>query len=133
MERHSKTALEVGEFLENSDYVESVSYPFLKSSKSYDLANKYLKGGSGVLSFCIKGDRDTAARFIERLELIRVADARSLALHPASSTHRQLSDENLNEGRIPKTRPSKIDKSKIVDDLFSFKIFILFLSKKASR
>lgn len=107
IERHSKTALEVAEFLENSDYVGSVSYPFLKSSKSYDLANKYLKGGSGVLSFCIKGDRDTAARFIESLELIRlavyVADARSLVLHPASSTHRQLSDENLNEGRIPKT------------------------------
>lgn len=101
MERHSKNALEVAEFLENSDYVESVSYPFLKSSQSYDLANNYLKGGSGVLSFCIKGDRDRAARFIESLKLIRlavhVADARSLALHPASSTHRQLSDENLNE------------------------------------
>lgn len=101
MERHSENALEVAKFLEKNDLVESVSYPFLKSSKSYDLAQKYLKGGSGLISFCIKGDRDTAARFIDSLELINlavhVADARSLCLHPASSTHRQLSDESLDE------------------------------------
>lgn len=99
MERHSENALKVARFLEESDLVESVSYPFLESSKSYDLAKKYLKGGSGVLSFEIKGDRETASDFIDSLELVNLAvhvsDARSLCLHPASSTHRQLSDEEL--------------------------------------
>ena len=99
MERHSENALKLASFLEESDLVESVSYPFLESSKSYDLAKKYLKGGSGVLSFEIKGDRETAADFIDSLELVNLAvhvsDARSLCLHPASSTHRQLSDEEL--------------------------------------
>ena len=99
MERHSQNALAVAEFLESSPYVDRVSYPFLKSSVSYDLAQKYLEGGSGVLSFEIKGGKDTAVKFIDSLKLVRlavhVADARSLALHPASSTHRQLSDEDL--------------------------------------
>lgn len=99
MERHSENALKVARFLESSDLVESVSYPFLESSKSYKLAQTYLKGGSGVMSFCIKGDRDTASKFIDHLNLVtlavHVADARSLCLHPASSTHRQLSDEDL--------------------------------------
>lgn len=99
MERHSQNALAVAEFLESSPYVDRVSYPFLKSSASYDLAQKYLEGGSGVLSFEIKGGKDTAVKFIDSLKLVRlavhVADARSLALHPASSTHRQLSDKEL--------------------------------------
>src|SRR5699024_7606934 len=99
MERHSENALKVARFLESSDLVESVSYPFLESSKSYKLAQTYLKGGSGVMSFCIKGDRDTASKFIDHLNLVtlavHVADARSLCLHPASSTHRQLSGEDL--------------------------------------
>lgn len=101
MEKHSENALKVAKFLEGSDLVESVSYPLLESSKSYEIAKKYLRGGSGVMSFCIKGDRETAAKFIDNLELINLAvhvsDARSLCLHPASSTHRQLSDEDLNK------------------------------------
>lgn len=101
LERHSENALAVAKFLEGSDYVEAVSYPFLESSKSYELAKKYLKGGSGVLSFQIKGGREEAVKFIDSLKLIRLAvhvsDARSLTLHPASSTHRQLSDEALNK------------------------------------
>ena len=99
MERHSQNALAVAKFLESSPYVDRVSYPFLKSSTSYDLAQKYLEGGSGVLSFEIKGGKDAAVKFIDSLKLTRlavhVADVRSLALHPASSTHRQLSDKEL--------------------------------------
>lgn len=99
MERHSQNALAVAEFLEKSPYVDRVSYPFLKSSTSYDLSQKYLEGGSGVLSFEIKGGKDAAVKFIDSLKLVRlavhVADVRSLALHPASSTHRQLSDKEL--------------------------------------
>lgn len=99
MERHSQNALAVAKFLKSSPYVDRVSYPFLKSSTSYDLSQKYLEGGSGVLSFEIKGGKDAAVKFIDSLKLVRlavhVADVRSLALHPASSTHRQLSDQEL--------------------------------------
>lgn len=107
MNKHSENALRVAEFLENSDKVESVSYPFLESSPSYPYAKKYLKGGSGVVSFEIKGGRDEASKFIDSLNLItlavHVADARSLALHPASSTHRQLSDEELEKVGVSKS------------------------------
>lgn len=107
MNKHSENALRVAEFLENSDKVESVSYPFLESSPSYPYAKKYLKGGSGVVSFEIKGGRDEASKFIDSLELItlavHVADVRSLALHPASSTHRQLSDEELEKVGVSKS------------------------------
>lgn len=107
MNKHSKNALRVAEFLENNDKVESVSYPFLESSPSYPYAKKYLKGGSGVVSFEIKGGRDEASKFIDSLELItlavHVADVRSLALHPASSTHRQLSDKELEKVGVSKS------------------------------
>lgn len=106
MNKHSENALRVAEFLENTDKVEYVSYPFLESSPSYHYAKKYLKGGSGVVSFEIKGGRDEASKFIDSLNLItlavHVADVRSLALHPASSTHRQLSDEELEKVGISK-------------------------------
>lgn len=107
MNKHSKNALRVAEFLENSEKVESVSYPFLESSPSYPYAKKYLKGGSGVVSFEIKGGRDEASKFIDSLNLItlavHVADVRSLALHPASSTHRQLSDKELEKVGVSKS------------------------------
>lgn len=107
MNKHSENALRVAEFLENNDKVESVSYPFLESSPSYPYAKKYLKGGSGVVSFEIKGGRDEASKFIDSLNLItlavHVADVRSLALHPASSTHRQLSDEELEKVGVSKS------------------------------
>lgn len=107
MNKHSENALRVAEFLENNEKVKSVSYSFLESSPSYPYAKKYLKGGSGVVSFEIKGGRDEASRFIDSLELItlavHVADARSLALHPASSTHRQLSDEELEKVGVSKS------------------------------
>lgn len=107
MNKHSENALRVAEFLEDSDKVDSVSYPFLESSPSYPYAKKYLKGGSGVVSFEIKGGRNEASKFIDSLELItlavHVADVRSLALHPASSTHRQLSDKELEKVGVSKS------------------------------
>lgn len=99
MERHSSNALAIAKFLENHPKIESVSYPFLESSPTYENAKKYLKGGSGVISLRIKGDRTDAKKFIEALELvslvIHVADLRTYVLHPASTTHRQLSSEEL--------------------------------------
>ena len=74
-------------------------YPGLESYESYPLAQKYLKGCSGVISFVIKGGKETAMRFMNTLELasneVHVADIRTCVLHPASETHRQLTDEQL--------------------------------------
>lgn len=99
MKQYCENALAVAEYLEKSDMVESVSYPALKSSPDYELANKYLKGCSGVISFIIKGGRPAAAKFMDALKLasneVHVADIRTCVLHPASETHRQLTDEQL--------------------------------------
>lgn len=99
MKQYCENALAVAEYLEKSDMVESVSYPALKSSPDYELANKYLKGCSGVISFIIKGGRPAAAKFMDSLKLasneVHVADIRTCVLHPASETHRQLTDEQL--------------------------------------
>lgn len=100
LERHCKNALAVAEFLENSGYAEYVNYPALKGDKYHSLAQKYLpKGTSGVVSFCIKGGREKAEKFMNSLNMfvnaVHVATVHSCVLHPASSTHRQLSDEML--------------------------------------
>ena len=100
LERHCKNALAVASYLQNSGYAEYVNYPTLESDKYNDLAKKYLpKGASGVISFCIKGGREKAERFMNSLSLfvnaVHVATVHSCVLHPASSTHRQLSDEML--------------------------------------
>jgi len=99
MKRYCENAQVVAEFLQASDKIESVVYPGLKSDKYYALAQKYLKGASGVISFTVKGGKDTAARFMDGLKLaskeVHVADIRTCVLHPASSTHRQLTDEQL--------------------------------------
>lgn len=99
MKQYCENAFAVAEYLEKSDMVESVSYPALKSSPDYELANKYLKGCSGVISFIIKGGRPAAAKFMDALKLasneVHVADIRTCVLHPASETHRQLTDEQL--------------------------------------
>lgn len=99
MQRHSENALELAKFLENHPKIESVSYPFLESSKTFENAKKYLKGGSGVISVRVKGTRDDAKKLIESLELaslvVHVADLRTYVIHPASTTHRQLSSEEL--------------------------------------
>ncbi len=100
MKRYCENAIKVAEYLASNDKVESVSYPSLKGDKFYDLAKKYLPdGASGVISFVIKGGRDTAVKFMDSLQLasneVHVADIRTCVLHPASATHRQLTDEQL--------------------------------------
>ncbi len=100
MEQYYKNALKVAEFLESRDEIESVTYPALKNDKNYALCQKYLGGKScGVISFVIKGGRNTAMKFMDSLKLacneVHVADIRTCVLHPASETHRQLTDEQL--------------------------------------
>lgn len=100
MERYCKNALTVAEYLESNEKVESVNYPALASNPYNELAKKYLPNGtSGVISFVIKGGRDTAVKFMDSLKLasneVHVADIRTCVLHPASATHRQLTDEQL--------------------------------------
>ena len=98
--QHCKNAQAVAEFLNNDSRVAWVNYCGLKDNKNYALGQKYLPNGScGVIAFGLKGDRETAIKFMDSLEFIcivtHVADARSCILHPASHTHRQLSDEQL--------------------------------------
>lgn len=100
MEKHCSNALAVAKFLSTHECVDWVDYPLLEGNSQYALAQKYLpKGACGVISVGIKGGRDAACRFLDSLKLmnivVHVADARSCALHPASTTHRQLSDEQL--------------------------------------
>lgn len=102
MERHCRNALEVAQYLEKHKQVSWVNYPGLPSNKYYELAQKYLPNGTcGVISFGIKGGREAAIKFIDSLKLaalvVHVADARTGVLHPASTTHRQLSDRQLLE------------------------------------
>lgn len=107
MERHSSNALAVAKWLEKNDKVEWVNYPGLESDRYHELAKKYLsKGVSGVISFGVKGGRDAAMKLMDNLKLaaivVHVADARTSVLHPASTTHRQLTDEQLAEcGVLP--------------------------------
>ena len=105
MERHCSNALAVAKYLEQSDKAEWVDYPDLESSKYHALAKKYMPHGtSGVISFGVKGGREGAARFMEGLKLAsivtHVADLRTCVLHPASTTHRQLTDVQLKDAGI---------------------------------
>ena len=105
MQRHCENAQRVAEFLEKDDRVAWVHYSGLPSDKNYSLAQKYLPNGScGVIAFGLKGDRQTAIQFMDALKMIaivtHVADARTCVLHPASHTHRQLSDEQLREAGV---------------------------------
>ena len=99
MKQYCENAMAVANFLEGSDYVERVIYPGLEGDAYYSLAKKYLKGASGVISFMIKGGKERAIRFMNALQLasneVHVADIRTCVLHPASETHRQLTDEQL--------------------------------------
>lgn len=105
MPRHCQNAQAVAEFLQGNRHVAWVHYCGLKDDKAYELGRKYLPEGScGVMSLGLKGDRDTAIRFMDSLRMIsivtHVADARTCVLHPASHTHRQLTDEQLREAGI---------------------------------
>lgn len=105
MERHCKNALKIARFLKSCDKVEWIDYPDLEDDKYNVLAKKYLPNGScGVMAFAVKGGRESAVKFMDSLKLImiatHVADARTCLLHPASHTHRQLTDEQLREAGI---------------------------------
>lgn len=105
MERHCRNAEAVAAFLEGHPAVSWINYPGLPSSKDAALVKKYLpRGTCGVISFGVKGGRDAAVRFMDSLKLaaivVHVADARTGVLHPASTTHRQLTDEQLTAAGI---------------------------------
>jgi O-acetylhomoserine (thiol)-lyase len=100
MKRHAENGLAVAKYLENHPKVAWVNYPGLESSPDYALTQKYMPEGTcGVVSFGVKGGREAASKFMEGLRIIaietHVADARSCCLHPATTTHRQLSDDEL--------------------------------------
>jgi len=104
--RHCENALKVAKYLETCQEIESVNYPGLKSSPDHALALKYLDEGrsSGVVSFVLKGGREAATVFMDSLKLaaivVHVADVRTSVLHPASTTHRQLTDAQLKDAGI---------------------------------
>ena len=100
MERYCSNAMKVAEYFSKSDKIEKVTYPGLKGDKYHEMAQKYLPlGCCGVISISIKGGRSAAVKFMDALKLatdeVHVADIRTCVLHPASATHRQLSDEQL--------------------------------------
>ncbi|MCI5547056.1 MAG: O-acetylhomoserine aminocarboxypropyltransferase/cysteine synthase [Clostridiales bacterium] len=106
MARHCENALAVARFLEGHEKISWVNYAGLESSPYHKLAAKYMPGGTcGVVSFGIKGGRDAASRFMANLKLAaietHVADARTCCLHPASTTHRQMSDRELIAAGVP--------------------------------
>ncbi len=124
MERHCSNALAVAKFLEQNDKIEWVNYPGLESNKYYERAKKYMPDGScGVISFGVKGGREKAMQFMDSLDMIKlvihVADARTCALHPASTTHRQLTDKQLEDCGV---KPNLIRMSvgiEYVDDIIA--------------
>lgn len=106
MERHCSNAMKVARFLEADSRVAWVNYPDLESSSQHELAKKYMPHGTcGVVSFGVKGGREAATTFMDSLEMAsvvtHVADLRTCCLHPASTTHRQMSDEQLEEAGVP--------------------------------
>ncbi len=106
MAQHCKNAQKIAEWLESNDKIAWVNYPGLPGNKYHDLAQKYMPNGTcGVISFGVKSGRDGAMAFMDHLQLAaivtHVADARTCVLHPASTTHRQLTDEQLAAAGVP--------------------------------
>lgn len=117
--RHCDNALTLAKFLDENDKIEWVNYPGLENNEYYSLAQKYMpNGSSGVVSFGVKGGRKAAEKLMESLELaamvVHVADARTSVLHPASTTHRQMTDEQLHECGIS---PNMIRLSVGIEDI----------------
>ena len=105
MERHCSNATAVAKYLSESDLVSWVSYPGLESDPQYEMAKKYMPNGTcGVISFGVKGGREAATKFMDSLKLAsivtHVADSKTCVLHPASTTHRQLTDKQLEEAGV---------------------------------
>lgn len=106
VDRHNENALKVAKHLQNHPQVEWVTYPGLEDHPSHDLAKKYLKNGYGsIVVFGIKGGRDAGRDVIDNVEIFshvaNVGDAKSLIIHPASTTHQQLSEEDLKKAGVP--------------------------------
>ncbi len=103
--RHSDSALVLAQTLEGNEELEWVKYPFLVSHPQYELAKKQMKKGGGILTFCVKGGRERAQRFIDKLQMIlftaNLGDARSIATHPATTTHSKLSEAERLAAGIP--------------------------------
>lgn len=124
VERHSENALKVAQYLENHEAVEWVSYAGLSSHPSFDLARKYLPKGQGaILTFGIKGGADAGRKVIENVKLFshlaNVGDSKSLIIHPASTTHQQLTeDEQLTAGVNPELLRLSIGTESIDDILY---------------
>ncbi|MGL5150675.1 MAG: O-acetylhomoserine aminocarboxypropyltransferase/cysteine synthase family protein [Clostridium sp.] len=123
MERHSQNALELSRWLSNHPKISWVNYPYLETNKEYDRAKKYLKkGGSGLLTFGVKGGIDEAKEFTKALKLIALVvtlgDARSCILHPASTTHSQLNEE---EQRASGVTPDMLRLSVGIEDIEDIK------------
>ena len=102
MSNHSKNALELAQWLESQDKVKWVNYPGLKSHPDHKRAKKYLPDGQGaIIGFGIKGGKEEAVKFIDNVKLLshlaNIGDARTLVIHPASTTHSQLSEEEQKE------------------------------------
>ncbi len=119
VKRHCENAQKVAEYLEADSRVAWVDYPGLESSKHYNLAKKYMPNGTcGVISFGLKGGREDSIKFMDHLKLAaivtHVADARTSVLHPASHTHRQLTEEQLIEAGV---RPDLIRFSVGIEDV----------------
>lgn len=127
MERYCSNGMKAAEFFNNHNKIEHVNYPGLKDNKYHNLANKYLpKGCSGVMSITIKGGKNEAIKFMDKLKLaskeVHVADIRTCVLHPASATHRQLTDEQLlNCGINPAMVRVSVGLENIEDILEDFK------------
>jgi O-acetylhomoserine (thiol)-lyase len=105
MEKHSQNALELAKYLKSHPKVDFIIYPGLEGDKYYDLGKKYLpKGASAVLSFGVKGGREAGEKLLEKLQLasivVHVGDIRTSVLHPASTTHRQMTEEQQKEAGL---------------------------------
>ncbi|MBK7311873.1 MAG: aminotransferase class I/II-fold pyridoxal phosphate-dependent enzyme [Sphingobacteriaceae bacterium] len=106
MDKHCENALAVAEALEKNSALENVSYPFLKSHPHYAIAKKQMKAGGGIITITVKGGYEAAKKFMDKLQMIKISpnlgDVRSIATHPASSTHCKLSEEErLSVGITP--------------------------------
>ncbi len=125
MDRHCENALALAEALENHPEIADVKYPFLPSHPQYELAKKQMKGGGGIVTFEVKGGKERAFKFIDALEMIlytsNLGDSRSIATHPATTTHAKLSDaERADLGIMPGSIRLSVgleDKIDIIEDI----------------
>ena len=106
MEKHCQSALEIARYLENHDELEQVKYPFLESHPQYELAKKQMRLGGGVVTFVVKGGLERATSFLDNLKMLsltaNLGDTRSTVTHPATTTHRKLTeDERAKVGIAP--------------------------------